>query len=340
MSYVIIALGLGLLSLVEILFEKKFVSMSLMTAICVFLIFINGARTWGGDDLYVYQNYYQDLSLAKIKYGFGFEALTNVSNKLGLTFEEFIFGIAFFIIPVQLAFFIKSTGLPVTATFIFYVMGFIWIDQILIRQSLASCFVLIGIMLYLSGRRFTSVGSIITAGLFHASAIVVYVTWLLLYKFKKYSYFIAILVLAAGLFILNTYNIFSQYEDYISPNIQNYIENGEGLAFSRVTDFIIALFLYIVAQNKFTENEKKFYNLVFLNSAIFLVISFNLNATARILDYAIFFYAIVFSKFIYGMPLKLKLITFLFFYIYGITRIYYFTLYFDNGVLMNYLFKI
>lgn len=342
MIYTIIALGLGTLSLIEILLEKKVISTMLMIAICIFLIIINGTRTWGGDDLIVYENYYQNLSLAKLQYGIGFETLVDVSNKLGLNFKDFIFGTAFFIIPIQLIFFVKSTKFPVTATFIFFMMGFIWLDQILVRQSLAACFILISVMCYLSGRRYISMVGILCASLFHASALIAYTFWEFINKFKKTRFGITLLTIIVLSLISNSYiyDIVNEYIHYISPNILNYIENNEGIAITKVIDFIVALILYLVGRRNYTVNENNLYSGVFFISGIILLISYKISAATRFLEYSNLFYAVVIARYFYKKPIKSKIIIFLFFYIYAIARIYYFTMVFDGGLLMKLDFKI
>ncbi|HJV25097.1 MAG TPA: EpsG family protein [Aromatoleum sp.] len=335
MIYISVAIFFAALSLLELLSNNRQTKQGLLLLAVVFLIAFTGLRSWGGTDLDNYRDYYINLDDAKISYGFLYEMLNRFALSLGLSFTEFLILIAVIVIPSQIYFFYKTCAFPVTALFVFYILNFIWLDHILLRQSIASVFVLSGVWLLLRQRKMLSVTSFVVAGFFHASALIAAMSWVAMMARQPYKILVAVLVIALSLAFFHLPVDWSEFIPGLSPNIGRYLVESESVGISNVLETAAAIILFQKGRSQYSDQEIIWYSAMLWSSVVIVVLSFDVAPAARFLEYARLFFVVIFVRYIQSNSPTLRPLVAMPIYVYGLAKIYHFCVTFDGGAAFN-----
>lgn len=331
MIYIVVASILVVLSLAEISVNQKIFREYLLIFVTLGLVVLTGLRTWGGSDFEVYRDYYVDVDGAKVQYGFLYEYINRIVNWLGLDYTGFLMLIAAIVVPAQLYFFSKSSKYPVTATFIFFTTNFVWLDHVIIRTSLASALVLMAALAFVKRKLLCSVVCVFIASWIHASAAAAWLIWLA-FKRVRYASILMVPLLVVLAYAVSKLTIdWSSLADWLSPNIERYLVENEGVSISNILELAFAFVLYRLVPQKYEKWEIVLYNGVLRASLFITLIAYTIAAAARFLEYSRFFYIVIFMKYIESRPCSNRILFCLPFYLYGLAKIYHFCTTFDGG---------
>jgi hypothetical protein len=335
LSYIQIAIALSIASMFELIISNKRIKLLTLILMSLFLVVITGLRKWGGTDLDNYRRFYENIDSSTISYGILYEALNHLSLFLNLNFEQFLFALSIVVILPQAYFFNKFCRYPSTALFVFYALNFIWLNHILIRQSIASIFILIGASMYVSGKITSSTISVAIASLFHASALLFStMTALLIYYVNIRMVLIVTIILVS----ISSFNLLGEliYSlPFISPNIARYLTENEGVPVSSLLETFIAILLFYKTRRHYLPREQSLFIAILDCSVIILFLSYFVPASARFLEYSKLFFVIIILRYLESKPAKFRFILSLPIFFYGILKVYYFVQIFDGGVLLN-----
>lgn len=333
MTYIYLSIILSIVSLLELLSNNRYISKILIIAITIFLVIFTGTRTWGGTDLDNYRIFFENIDSSEISYGILYETLNRSAIFLDLNFDQFLLLLAIVVVPSQAYFFYRSCKYPSTAFFLFYSFNFIWLDHILIRQSIASIFLLMGASLYIASKRFWSVLSVTVATLFHASALFWSIMSLVMLS-QTYirATLIALLIVIGFAFVYVSPEWIATLPG-MSPNIPRYLVESEGVAFSNLIETLVVVGLFVKKKSYYHPNERLFFSAVLFCSIVVIGLSYIIAPAARFLDYSKIFFVIIAVRYLEKTPPETRVLFALPVYFYGIAKIFHFCMTFDGGVL-------
>lgn len=321
--------------MLELLSNNKIIRNFILIFITILLTILTGTRTWGGSDLDNYRAFFENIDSSTISYGILYEALNRFAIFLNLTFDQFLLILAVIVIPPQAYFFHKLCRHPSTALFLFYALNFIWLDHILIRQSIASVFILFAASLYISRKSIGSAVSMAVATLFHASALLFSTMSAAMLSHYYIRTAFAVLFTAFSIALLNAPHGWIESIPGISPNIPRYLTESEGTATSNLLETFIALLLFYKTQSQYSPRERTLFTAILFSTLVFLSLSFVIAPAARFLDYSKLFFIIIIVRYLESKPSQLRPILALPIYLYGIAKVYHFCMTFDGGAPFN-----
>ena len=335
MIYILLSIALSIASMLELLSNNKSINKFLLISITICLTILTGTRTWGGEDLDNYRAFFENIDSSVISYGIFYEALNRFAIFLNLTFDQFLLILAAIVIPPQAYFFHKFCRYPSTALFLFYALNFIWLDHILIRQSIASVFILFAASLYIAGKSIGSAVSVAVATLFHASALLFSTMSVAMLSNIYIRTLFAVLFIVFSITLFNAPHAWIESMPGLSPNIPRYLTESEGTAVSNLLETFIAILLFYKTQSHYSPRERTLFTAILFSTLVVLLLSYIIAPAARFLDYSKLFFVIIIIRYLESKPSQLRPVLALPIYFYGIAKIYHFCMTFDGGVLFN-----
>ncbi|EAO9822272.1 oligosaccharide repeat unit polymerase, partial [Salmonella enterica] len=206
----------------------------------VVLLILTGFRGNGGDDFFVYEQYFSSIPIALYNYGSGYFYLNVLVKHFG-DYEFFIFISSLLCLSLQSFFIYFETKSPCIVLLLFYSTSFLWLDFILIRQSIAVGFFVIALSLYANNRIKTAFLFCVAAGLFHETAFFAATLIYVLSKLGRKNIFIFIFILfilspflSKGLVAINDITIKNK-------NIELYIGEHALPSMANIIELLIAM---------------------------------------------------------------------------------------------------
>lgn len=330
LQVIFITFLLSLTSLIDITKVNIHIKKFIYLIISIFLFYFTAFREWGGSDYHIYEQYFQNPEDFFINYGIGYEILTKTFLALNLNYRDFIIATSLFTTFIQLWFIQKYSRHSLISLLWYFSSGFIWINHILIRQSIAISFCLIFIHLLIKNYSKLKFLPLLLGISFHGSSIF-YASFL---KFKK-KYIFLITILLFAFFILAFFFTYSKIIDIFSPNLLVYIlqPQNEGFSKALVLEFIL-LTIVIIKNKKLYLDKKNEINYSLFVILLLVVLSFIslVPASARVLDLFKIISAVILVNFISEMKLLNRCPLFLLLIIISIFRIISFLNTFDGGL--------
>jgi transmembrane protein EpsG len=273
----------------------------LFCALCLipFVVFPGARFDVGGSDYPLYESSY--LTIKEIGYNPHYEPLFNlllhVFNGLGFSFNFFLFFVTL-VSSLLLFYGIKKNTNSIFLGLIIY-MGklYIFYNFVLVRQMIAIPLVWIAIAHLRDSRKFRFVALIITASLFHLSAIVLLPIAFL--KDMEISAIKVCLILGVAVVIAVGNNLFlsliMRVHPYLEYRLGGYMERENLINPLNYPENLSMLFVATYYRKQLAAGIKNFtlyYNMLVL-FAFILIAFYNVDAFKRVRDYFIISYIVV-----------------------------------------------
>lgn len=185
--YLSLYIGLVLLTIIELLFQNKKISILTGGSLALFA----GLRFYTGFDFQSYGNFYEELNgfsdifNGSIDAESGYLFLTYLFKSLGLNYSTFILFFAFLSIGLLLTYLYKNVPFPSIVLLYYFTRFYLPRDMGQIRSSIASIILLYAIP-YLKERNLKKFSAIVLlASLFHISSLVFILAYILVVLFNK-----------------------------------------------------------------------------------------------------------------------------------------------------------
>ncbi len=286
---------------------------SYITMLLVFVL-VAGLRYKIGSDTLVYMDeytYYPDLSqlfqydFTETRYDFLWVFFCALCKSISGSYFFMQFIHAIIINSIYFYFIYKNTKYRFTALFIYFILGFLYFNTEILRESLAVAFFLLAIRFFYEKKWTKYYLLVLIASLFHSSALIV-LLFPLLSKIKLNMHFIISLLVVAALasviwgvfneYIQLLYNI-SSIEDKADAYLNNdaFIYNFNGILYGLFTYVLIPL-LCVLFYRKYFKDPIDVAPFIWLYIAFGIFIVFNNTIFTRFQNYLFFPFIIFFSN--------------------------------------------
>lgn len=262
-----------------ILFNKKINTNKMNffdVIILFFMITVCGLRKNVGTDYGLYKFYYGNLGKGS-RFEIGFKNLMIFCNKIGCSYNVFIFIIAAITIILFYLLIKRYSKKPADSIFYFVTLGYYAFLFNIIRQMLAISISLFGIK-YIKEKNFIKyLVVIVIASLFHLSALIMIPVYFLLKLPNNRKINIALIFICiCAMFLYNdVYHFviknFTQYSAYSEVNAYTFTKPGLGTYIVGLVNFVLFIVMFI--------NRKKIRELDDMYDEYFKLFSYSLIFT-------------------------------------------------------------
>lgn len=329
--YNIVFVFLLVLALLDISVRQKSFILFLIPLIA--LIILTGFRGNGGDDFIVYEKYFESVPVELYNYGYGYFNL-NVAVKYFGEYKFFIFISALVCLCLQAVFIYRETNAPCLALFLFYSTSFLWLDFVLIRQSISTGFFLISILTFYRKRYVLSFIYFVLGFVFHETLLFAAIIFLIFYKLPNKTWIWLFLILILVTPFLSDILIVINDLTIKNKNISNYVSERTLPSLANAFEVLVGLGTLLLSKNKMKIYDKRWfmiYKSVVLCSFFILFVSYSVPPIARFLEYFRFFYFVLLANILMHTNLKNRYIIFFIISVYCLTRLNSFIYQFDSG---------
>lgn len=300
---------------------------------CFILLLLTAIRGNGGDDFYVYEKYFNALPNEIFNYGYGYYSLNMFVKNFG-EYPFFIIISSIICITLQAIFIYRETEKPTLVLFLFYSTSFLWLDFILIRQSISVGFFILAISFFKNNKKIFACLFLILSSLFHETTIFAGVVFYILYRAEKAGFLFTIgSVLIIAPFLSDIITIINDMT-IKNNNITLYLEQRTLPSIANVIELTIAFVaFYIINKNSvFREsNEYKIYKSILYSSLCILLLSYTIPSLARFLEFFRFFYFILVVRMLMQFNVRSRYLFFVIILAYCFMRLNSFINQFDSG---------
>lgn len=324
-------------------FSKKKHAHPISYTTTITIILLGGFRNFGGSDYLIYKDYFDKIDNPPHQYELLYYKLNELISFAHLNFNNFIFITSTFTIGFHCWFIKKNTSKAELGILFFYSTTFIWLDNILIRQSIASCFLLLSLShMAVENKRIHAILYLITASLFHSSAAIAGTITIAIFLTKnKIVPFLVIILIPLITLPSEFENIIriTNNEIISNPNVVQYLNNSEGTSSANIIELFLA-WASLRRLRKTTISKREIWNAALMSALLFTIASFKIPALARFIEYYRIIYIIIITEYISninGLEKKFAIGAAL---LYCLIRLNNFTQNFDNGITYtSYLFS-
>ncbi|APW69043.1 EpsG family protein [Salmonella enterica] len=334
--YNTVFLFLVLCALLDLADKKNFF---LFTLSFIVLLILMGFRGNGGDDFLVYQQYFNSLPIILYDYGVGYFYLNSFAKYFG-NYEFFIFVSSLLCLSLQSFFIYSETEKPCLVLLLFYSTSFLWLDFILIRQSIAVGFFVVAISLYKNSRNKLSFLFFVFSALFHETAFFAAALFYIFSKLEKKGILIAILILLILSPFLSDILVIINNITIKNKNVELYLGEHALPSIANIAEFLMAVLAFIIIKkDDIFRNSKEYrlYKVIIIASFCILVLSYTVPTLARFLEYYRLFYFLLLTRMFMYFNLRSRYMIFIALTVYGFVRMNSFIYQFDSG--FDYIFN-
>ncbi|HCW0181682.1 TPA: EpsG family protein [Citrobacter freundii] len=298
-----------------------------------------GIRSVGGTDYDVYKLYFESIPDAIYSYGLGYFGLNYVVKYFFNNFNLLIAVSGIFAVIMQGWFFYKNSNKPTLCLMMFYAVSFIWLDMVLIRQSIAAGLLLIAIDFFFKRKNLLALIFLIFATSFHEVTVVIAIAGVILYKIDTRHYIKILLASVISLWWLKIIVVYLNQSILHNGNIEAYLNEPPFISGSVLIDFLFACFIYFLSAKQralIHTKENKLYQVIIVLGIGVLIISYLLPVMARLSEYIKFFYILMTVSYISRQDkIFNKLLLFVALLIYCAVRLNIFLTQFDGGFIYS-----
>lgn len=320
-------------SLLELFCNKKSLTLFLIPLIAMATLV--SVRSIGGTDYDVYKLYFESIPDAIYSYGIGYYSLNYITKYLFNDFNMLIAISGMSAVLMQGWYFYRNSDKPTLCLMMFYAVGFIWLDMVLIRQSIAAGLLLIAADCFFKRKVILAIISIIVATMFHEVAIIIALAGVVLYKIDSKHYVKILLVSIFSLWWLKMVVVYLNQSILHNGNIEAYLNEPSFISGSLLIDFIFTCFIYFLSRSQkglMHAKEYKIYQIIIFLGIGILIISYLLPVMARLSEYIKFFYILMTVSYISRQDRAVnKMLIFIILFIYCVVRLNLFLTQFDGG---------
>lgn len=324
-------------SLLELFCSRKnfFIFLIPLVAMVIFV----GIRSVGGTDYDVYKLYFESIPDAIYSYGLGYFGLNYVVKLFCDDFNLLIAVSGMSAVLMQGWYFYKNSNKPTLCLMMFYAVSFIWLDMVLIRQSIAAGLLLIAADFFFRRKNLLALIFLTFATMFHEVTVVIAIAGVILYKTNSRHYIKILLVSVVSLWWIKIIVVYLNQTILHNGNIEAYLSEPPFISGSLLIDFLFACFIYFLSTNQRTlihEKEKKIYQVIMVLGIGILLVSYLLPVMARLSEYIKFFYILMTVSYISRQEkIANKVLLFVALFIYCAVRLNVFLTHFDGGFIYS-----
>lgn len=301
----------------------------------ILMAILAGIRSVGGTDYDVYQLYFESLPDVIYSYGYGYYILNCLVKYIFNDFNALIAVSSICAVFIQGWYFYRSSSKPTLCLMMFYAVGFIWLDMVLIRQSIAAGFLLIATDYFFRKKILLASVFVICATMFHEVAIIIAISGVIFLSINSKHYLKIIFISIILLWWLKVIIIYLNQAIFHNGNIDAYLNEPSFISGSLLIDFCFALFIYSLSKKQkenIPKNEYKLYQVIIFLGIGIIMASYLLPVMARLTEYIKFFYILMTVAFISRQnKISNKLFMFIVLFIYCAIRLNIFLTQFDGG---------
>lgn len=306
---------------------------------CFTLLILTAFRGNGGDDFFVYEQYFNSIPDELFKYGYGYYILNIVVKDFG-NYSLFIIISSTLCIILQSIFIYRESEKPCFVLFLFYSTSFLWLDFILIRQSIAVGFFIIAMVYFKNNKNILALMFLIVASIFHETAIFAGLMFYILYRVNNLGSIIlvSILILIAP-FLSEIISIINNLT-IKNNNIDLYMNQRALPSLANIVELLVAFIVFYKIKNITTfknEGDFKYYKSILLSSLCILILSYTIPSLARFLEYFRLFYFILLAKLLSRLNFRSRYLLLMVIVLYSLLRLNSFINQFDSG--FDYIFN-
>lgn len=334
--YNAIFLFLTLFALLD-LSDKK--NLAFFVIPCFTLFILTAFRGNGGDDFFVYEQYFNSIPDELFKYGYGYYILNVIVKNVG-DYSLFIIISSSLCIILQSIFIYRESEKPCFVLFVFFATSFLWLDFILIRQSIAVGFFIIAMIYFKNNKNILALLFLCMASLFHETAIFAGLMFYILYRVNKSGAIISVLILILiAPFLSEVISIINNLT-IKNNNVNLYINQRALPSLANIVELLAAFIAFYKIKNTTafrSDVDRKCYKSILLSSLCILVLSYTIPSLARFLEYFRLFYFILLAKLLSRLDFTSRYLLLIVIVLYGFLRLNSFINQFDTG--FDYIFN-
>ncbi|MFP2308405.1 EpsG family protein [Citrobacter braakii] len=324
-------------SVLELFCSKKNLVIFLIPLVTM-AIFV-GIRSVGGTDYDVYKLYFESIPDAIYSYGLGYFGLNYVVKFFYNDFNLLIAVSGMCAALMQGWYFYKNSNKPTLCLMMFYAVSFIWLDMVLIRQSIAAGLLLIAADFFFRRKNLLALIFLIFATMFHEVTVVIAIAGVVLYKTNSKYYAKILLASVISLWWLKIIVLYLNQNILHNGNIDAYLNEPPFISGSLLIDFLFACFIYLLSAKQrelIHAKENKIYQVIIILGIGILLISYLLPVMARLSEYIKFFYILMTVSYISRQDkITNKVLLFVALFIYCAVRLNVFLTQFDGGFIYS-----
>lgn len=321
------------MAMLELMCSKKNIvifSFSLMI-----MIALAGARSIGGSDYYVYQTYFDSIPQSIYSYGVGYYYLNLIVKELGGNFNSLVMVCSILSMSMQGIFFYRNAEKPVLCLIIFFALSFLWLDMVLIRQSIAAGLLLLSIDSWLRNNKTIALVLTCLATLFHETAAVMAIMIVVMFYIDTKYYIKTLIICMISLLWLKVFMMLINNAFIHNGNVDAYLNEPSSISGALLLDFSFTLFTYLLLrkyQEIISPKHYKLFQAALFLGVIFIGSSIILPVMARLNDYIKVIYILIFSSYIANVnKIEMKGAYFSIVILYCLFRLNVFITGFDGG---------
>lgn len=303
------------------------------------LLFLAGFRGNGGDDYLVYKDYFSSLPKEIYNYGYGYLGLNVIVRFFG-DYSLFIFISSFVCVLLQSIFIYHEAKSPCVVLFLFYATSFLWLDFILIRQSIAVGFFIIAIIFYKKNHNGLTFLFFFFACLFHETTLFVALLFYVFSKIKGKALFLTLVLL--GVMSPFFFEILTAVNNLTikNKNISAYLSYRVLPSAANMVEFSIAVLCFTFMRRQIRDdNSREYiaYQSILMSSFFVLLLSYSVPTLARFIEFFRFFYLILLVHLLMQLEVISRYLIFILIATYCFLRMNSFIMQFDSG--FGYIFN-
>lgn len=335
--YNIFFIFLLMFALLDLSIQRKSLLLFILPLLALF--FLAGFRGNGGDDFLVYEEYFYAIPEEIYNYGYGYLGLNVIVKYFG-DYSLFILISSFICISLQSIFIYHEAKSPCVILFLFYATSFLWLDFILIRQSIAVGFFIIAIIFYKKSYNGLTFLFFFFACLFHETTLFAALLFYVFSKTKGKTLFLTIVLL--GVISPFFFEILTVVNNLTirNKNISAYLSYQVLPSTANIVEFLIAALCFAFMRRQIRDdNSREYiaYQSILISSFFVLLLSYSVPTLARFLEFFRIFYLILLVRLLMQLETISRYLIFIFIVVYCFLRINSFVNQFDSG--FGYIFN-